>query len=67
MCTRLKIKDLTQVEKARFIKLNELKLTEIELFMFFDFMCVAANSSKLFCTAYLANIERFLCHSNLSL
>ena len=30
------------------------------------FMCVAANASKLFCMAHLANIKLFLCHSNLS-
>ena len=28
-------------------------------------MCVAANASKLFCMTHLANIERFLYHSNL--
>ena len=42
---RLKI---TQFEKMRFIKVNELKLTQIELFLFFHFMCVAANASELF-------------------
>ena len=60
---RLKI---TQLEKARFIKMNELKSFEVELFYFFHFMCVAANASEFFCMAYLANIERFLYHSNLS-
>ena len=29
-------------------------------------MCVAANASKLFCMINLANIERFLSHSNFS-
>ena len=52
--------------KVRFIKMNELKLTEVELFLFFHFMCIAANASELFCMAHLANIEGFLCHSNLS-
>ena len=47
------------------MKVNELKLTEVELFEFFHFMCVAANASELFCMAHLADIERFLCHSNL--
>ena len=60
---RLKI---TQLEKARFIKVNELKLSQIELLQFFHFMCVAENASKLFCMAYLAHIERFLYYSNLS-
>ena len=47
---RLKI---TQLEKAHFIKVNELKLTEVELFrFFFHFMCVAVNASELFCMAY---------------
>ena len=60
---RLKI---TQFDKARFVKVNELKLTQIGLFLFLHFMCVAANGSELFCMAHLANIERFLYHSNLS-
>ena len=38
--------------------MNELKLTQVELF--FHFMCVEANASKLFCMAHLVNIERFL-------
>ena len=50
----------------RFMKVNELKLTQVELFSFFHFMCVAANASELFCMAHLANYERFLYHSNLS-
>ena len=44
---RLKI---TELEKVRFIKVNELKLTQVE---------VAANASELFCMSHLANIERF--------
>ena len=44
----------------RFIKVNELKLIEVELFYFFHFMCVAAIASELFCMAHLANIEHFL-------
>ena len=55
MCTlkkqRLKI---TQLEKVLFIKVNELKLTEVELFKFFHFMCVTAIASELFCMAHLA-------------
>ena len=58
---------MTQLEKTRFIKVNELKLFEVELFLFFHFMCVAAKGSELFCMAYLVNIECFLCHSNISL
>ena len=61
--TRLKI---TELEKARFIKMNELKLTQVKLFYFFHFMYVDANANELFYMAYLANIERFLYHSNLS-
>ena len=47
---RLKNKNLkiTQLEKARFIKLNELKLIQVEFFSFCQFMCVAANASELF-------------------
>ena len=49
-----------------FIKVKELKLTQVELFKFFDFMRVAANVPKLFRMAYVANVERFLYHSNIS-
>ena len=61
--TTLKI---AQLEKLRFINANEMKLTQVELFLFFYFMYGAANASELFCIAHLANIERFLCHSSLS-
>ena len=57
---------ITQLEKVYFIKVNELNLSQGELFQFFHFMCVAANASELFCAVHLANVERFLCHSNLS-
>ena len=57
---------ITQLEKARFIKVNELKLTEVELLLFSHFMCVAAIASELFCMAHLANNELFLYHSNFS-
>ena len=46
--------------------MNELKLTQVELFSFFYFKCVEANVSDLFCMAHLANNERFLYYSNLS-
>ena len=50
----------TQLEKALFIKENELKLTEVELFyFFFHFMCVVAKASELFCMAHSAKIKRF--------
>ena len=58
--TRLKI---TQLEKVRFIKVNQLKITQVE---FFHFMCAGAHASELFYVALLANIQRFLYHSNLS-
>ena len=48
------------------MKANQLKLIQVELLQFFPFMCVAGNISDLFCMAYLAIIERFLYHSNLS-
>ena len=57
---------ITQLEKARFIKVIEAKLTEVELFKFFPFMCVATTGSKYFCMAHLVNSERFLYHSYLS-
>ena len=46
--------------------MNELKLTQVELFRFFHFKCVAADVSELFSMAHLANIERFLYYSNVS-
>ena len=58
---------INQLDKVRFIKINELKLTQIEFFLlFFLFMCVAANVHELFSMDDLANIEGFLYHSNLS-
>ena len=48
------------------MKVNDLKLTQVELFQFFHFMYVAANGCALFCMAYLENIERFLYQSNFS-
>ena len=57
---------MSQLEKVSFIKVNELKLTQVELFSFFYFMYAAANASELFCIAHLANNELFLYHSNLS-
>ena len=59
---RLKNKIEAQLEKVRFIKENE--LTQVELFLIYHFNCVTANVSELFCTAYLANDEHFLYHSN---
>ena len=58
LCTLKKQRfKITQLEKVRFIKVNELKLTLVDLFAFFHFTCVAANASELFCMAHLANIE----------
>ena len=34
--------------------------------LIFYFMCVAANASELVCMVHLANIGRFLYHSNVS-
>ena len=42
---------ITQIDKVRFIKVNELKLTQVELFSFFNFQSVAAIASELFCVA----------------
>ena len=42
---RLKI---TQLEKVRFIKVNELKLTQVKLFSLFFFKRVSSNVSELF-------------------
>ena len=51
---------ITQLEKVCFIKMNELKLSHVELFSFFHFMCADGNASELFCMAHSANYERFL-------
>ena len=65
--TRLKKRlKITQLEKMRFIKVNVLKLTQVELFSFFHFMCAADNISEFFCMTHLANNERFLYHTNLT-
>ena len=50
--TRLKA---TQLEEGRFIKVNDLELTQVEFFSFLQFTCVAAIASELFCMANLAN------------
>ena len=55
--SRLKI---THLKKVRFIKINELNLTQVELFSLFHFKSVTANVSELLSMAYLSNIERFL-------
>ena len=57
---------MTELEKVRFIKVNEIKLTQTELFSFFHFICATANASELFCMAQIANIVFFLYNSNLS-
>ena len=47
--------------------MSELKLSQVELFKLFHFMCVAAYASKLFyMVAHLANNEGFLYHSKLA-
>ena len=48
--TELKLK-LTELEKVRFTKMNELKLAQVELFSLFRFKSVAANVSESFCAA----------------
>ena len=58
---------MTQLEKMHFIKVNQLKLSQVELLSFFHFMSAAANASQLFCVAHLANNERFLYHFKLSI
>ena len=48
----------------RFIKVNELKLAQNELFPFFHLKRVPANVSALIFMPYLVNNERFLYYSN---
>ena len=42
-----------------FIKVNGLKLTQVELFLFFQFKCVADNVSELSCMAHLVLMNAF--------
>ena len=62
---KIRLKE-TQIEKMHFMKVNLLKLSQVELFLVFHFACAAANASELFCMAHLANKERFLYHSIIS-
>ena len=57
---------IDQHEKVSFLKVNELILTQVELFSFFHFKSVVAKVSELFCVALQAKNERFLYNSNLS-
>ena len=66
MRLKKKVKKITELQQVRFIKKNELKLTQDELLTFHHFMCVAVNASELFCKAHLSNTECLLDHSNLS-
>ena len=52
--------------KGHSIKMNELKLTQTQLFPLFHFECVASNVSEMYFMAHLAYNECFLYHSNLS-
>ena len=44
------------------MKVSEIKITQVEFFSFFHFVCVAANASELIFMDHLANIESFLYH-----
>ena len=50
----------------RFIKVNELSLTQVELFLFLRYKFAEANASELFCIAHLANDEHFYFYTILS-
>ena len=58
--------NITHLAKVHFIKVNELKLAEIEFFQyFFSFMCTIANASEIFSMAHLGSVARlgiFLIH-----
>ena len=54
-------------EEGAFYQNEWVKINSSWVISFFHFMFVAANTSELFCMAYLADIECFLYHSNLSL
>ena len=58
---------MTQLGKVYFIKVNELKLTQIELFSsLFHFKFLVNDAYELFSMAHLANNKHFLYHSNFS-
>ena len=61
--TRLKI---NQLKKVRFIKVDELKVIQIELFEFLHVMRVAFNPSDFFCMDHFSSSESYLHHSILS-
>ena len=44
--TLKKILKIIELKKVRFMKMNELKLTQVELFSFFHFKCVDAYVSE---------------------
>ena len=51
--------EITQSEKVRFNKVNGLKLTQVELFSFFNLMCAADHASESFCMAYKQKMNAF--------
>ena len=63
---------ITQLEKMHLFKVNELKLTQVELYYYYFFftLCglvlVHPNNYALLCMAHVTKIERFLYHFNLS-
>ena len=65
--TRLKRKiENNSIWEGALYQGNKQKFIQNELFSFVHVTCVAADAFELFCKAYLANNERFLCHSKLS-
>ena len=52
--------------EGTFYQSERVKIYSRWVILVLNFMCVAANASKLFCLAYLENIEHFLYNSNLS-
>ena len=61
--TRMKI---TQLEEMTFIKVNELNLSYVGLYIYiFHFKSESANVSQSICMAYLANDENFLHYSDI--
>ena len=48
MLAKTTILKITPLEKARFIKVNELKLTHVELFYIFHILRVASNASEFY-------------------
>ena len=66
MFTLNKQTENNSIWESAFYKNEWVKIHSSWIIFTFFFMCVAVKASELFSTAHLANIKRFLYHSNVS-